>query len=382
MSKCVCIRPHTRAYTNFIRDNPICPECKLCFAIPILSDDDSFTLSDSEFESSTDGYDTVYTESSNSGNNSPLPEMDVNNTLQQIANSHLTLIDALHHKDLFQYAFSGLPSENIHVFFQKFDNYCVNFNKNVAYQLRTLPSLLDKRAYEFYDSLPAETKTDLVSLKEQLIDYFTPQKLPPLFAYERLHKLTMGDSNVQEYFERLMAETRHLNLPDVQLTALFVNGLPVHIKNYVRNKNPANLKEALKLAREQEVIGPPPVDENTLLLRKLVANQKQISSFTRPHKTKICYVCNSPGHISSQCFAKKSHINPKSILKNRRNIRPYNQINSQQSTLTCQACGQLQHSVFSCPHFTITNNTYDNNTNFDKLIARHLCYTLHMLCTV
>ena len=288
---CSCKRPITRAVSEAIRQGHFCPTCFLLFnpdaSPPQLSlAENSFSSSSSDgpehvhrnlvrwpsrrralrtSDSNTDHtrnsfpeYDSVAsTNTDTSIDNPPAKNMDLPEAFRVLA-------AAMSETGKFKTSpFSGAKDENITSFLKKFNRFCEINNKDADYKTQTLPLHLDGRAFTLYESLSDDIKGDYDLITEHMKNYFAPPPLPPLQAYERLHSLKMNPKDtVQDFYEKLHSYTKDIEIPEHQKMALFISGLPKHIKNFVVWEKPDSMAGALRNAKQRELVGVDPDDDS------------------------------------------------------------------------------------------------------------------------
>ena len=133
--------------------------------------------------------------------------------------------------------------------------------------------------------------------------YFTSPTLPKIQAFKKIYGIEMGTDTVQQFFEKLMKQTKDLEIADDQVMALFVGGLVPAIQKYVLTKEPRDLIEALNLAKQQELIGTPAEQIDMALLRKLLAQHKTEPKPVAQVSTTpiVCVWCGQKGHYATSC---------------------------------------------------------------------------------
>ena len=121
---------------------------------------------------------------------------------------------------------------------------------------------------------------------------------------------------VQEHYEKLIKAAKHLDVSEEQKIAVFVKGLPRFIKSFVIRKEPQTLREALTLAKQQELIGPDSDqdDETNRLLKAILS--KVGESTVKPANVAVigdeipslpprtnfsCHYCGGPNHYMTDC---------------------------------------------------------------------------------
>ena len=78
----------------------------------------------------------------------------------------------------FKEVFSGAKDQNIEAFFNRFESCCNNHDHDNRYKVRNFVYCLDGAACTCYESLPMTGKENYLLLKEQLLTYYAPTRLP------------------------------------------------------------------------------------------------------------------------------------------------------------------------------------------------------------
>ena len=86
----------------------------------------------------------------------------------------------------FKEVFSGSKDQNIEAFFERFELWCRHHGHDHQYKVRNFVFCLDGAAYNCYKNLPRAIKEDYRLLKEQLLTYFAPTKLPVDKLFEKI----------------------------------------------------------------------------------------------------------------------------------------------------------------------------------------------------
>ena len=133
--------------------------------------------------------------------------------------------------------------------------------------------MLDGKAYDFYESSSDEMKQNYQQLRAAFITHFQPNKSKLVRWNDLCQKaLTIGQSIV-EYHDELMKEVSKIGgVTDEQLMIVFLNGLPVDIKEHVALQEPISLAEALKKAGPYESIE---CESKKELIRSLVLGKQK-----------------------------------------------------------------------------------------------------------
>ena len=91
----------------------------------------------------------------------------------------------------FKEVFSGDKGQNIEAFFDRFDLWCDRNGHSDECKAKHFVFCLDDPAYSAYKSLDQKVKDDYQLMKQDLITFYTPTKLPIDEQFEQLTELTM-----------------------------------------------------------------------------------------------------------------------------------------------------------------------------------------------
>ena len=150
-------------------------------------------------------------------------------------------------------------------------------------------------------------------MKQDLITFYTPTKLPIDEQFEQLTELTMKKGEkVQTYFNSVMKKTEHLGMPESQKTILFKRGLPKYIKRYIKAEKPKNLRGTLIRAKEAEELGKDhDADEDIKSLQDSMS--ALLAKLDKPTKASVsalsnmntgamkCAYCHDTQHLLNNC---------------------------------------------------------------------------------
>ena len=91
----------------------------------------------------------------------------------------------------FKEVFSSSKDQNIEAFFDRFESWCRNHEHDNRYKVRNFVFCIDGAAYNCYKNLPRAIKEDYGLLKEHLLTFYAPTKLPVDEQLEELIELKM-----------------------------------------------------------------------------------------------------------------------------------------------------------------------------------------------
>ena len=213
-------------------------------------------------------------------NNSPLfpVTMDLAESFRELA---LSIKTNRHHSELQPDPFKGLPNEDFDLFLQKFTQWCDFLDKSVDERRQFLPFFLKDNAYEKYSRFTDEVKEDYPTLIRLLQHTFASSEFLILDS-TKFHSLKMGvDDSVTSFYDKVMKQSKRLDVTAQQRMAVFVNGLPSEIKEFVLLQNPTTMDQAFRLAKTKQV-----VSTNTLTLPPANVLNKildKLDNVSKPH---------------------------------------------------------------------------------------------------
>ncbi len=229
-----------------------------------------------------------------------------------LAQAFTSLADVLSDTGQFKRKFKGDKGQDIKYFLEDFNRHCEINGKDENYKIRAFPLFLEGRAQKLYSRLPNLVKQDFDSASREMMNFFSLVQLPPIKAFKKLHNIKKTSSQtVQEYYEEIIDLTGDIDVSEAQLMAHFISGMPKFIENFLILKEPTDLSEALRLAKQQELVGPDE-DDNTILLKNILTKLEgekpihKISVMDDPNKTSfLCYFCGEKNHYAANCPKKR-----------------------------------------------------------------------------
>lgn len=328
---CHCNRPHTRALLKANSLGQYCPRCfqkiqinkgpntppensnppkpdlndTLLYHLPFHpSNNSSFSESETESENSFHLVPEMSDHGGDVGLVADARPDNVSTLIQELRQSHSLQTDL---SRLLPFSGDRDNQQSISNFLDRFDHLCTKHDLGEEYKLQTLPLYLQHRAFDYYSQLPAEDKIDYGTLRDKLLTAFDRVKLPPVQAFKRLTNFKKEDSDsVQEFFEKLLQEVKHLDISDSHKLAIFVNGLPSFIKDILILKDYNTLDEAFLKARELEVLGPIRDEDRTNeLLKALLKSQKV--TYSLPQSISACDA-STPLFPRTCLFCDREHL--------------------------------------------------------------------------
>ena len=154
----------------------------------------------------------------------------------QLMNQLLTQLTTKPSTEIHPSPFTGTAADNILDWLENFDCIAANNVWNDQKQLQVIPVYLKVAAFNFYRSLPDQTKDDISLLKTALRDrYHTQDRLYDMRA--KLHELRQG-SSLETYVNDLDTLARHLELPEQQKIHCFIFGLKPKLKEALLIRQP------------------------------------------------------------------------------------------------------------------------------------------------
>lgn len=139
----------------------------------------------------------------------------------------------------------------------------------------------------------------------------------------------------------------------------FLLGLPSHISNILRCRNPTNLHEAINLACQEEKL------------------QNYIQSFRHDAKPR-CRICGKVGHSERTCFQHRKQpihvLNPPQFPSHIQHQPSYSSRTTSANPIVCRYCKNVGHNISQCKKRQYNNSQkkYDPNSqqqinNFSEL---------------
>ena len=154
----------------------------------------------------------------------------------QLMNQLLTQLTTKPSTEIHPSPFTGTAADNILDWLENFDCIAAHNVWNDQKQLQVIPVYLKVAAFNFYRSLPDQTKDDISLLKTTLRDrYHTQDRLYDMRA--KLHELRQG-SSLETYVNDLDTLARHLELPEQQKIHCFIFGLKPKLKEALLIRQP------------------------------------------------------------------------------------------------------------------------------------------------
>ena len=284
--------------------------------------------------------------------------------------------------------FSGYPRENGAKFLKEFESFSTLHELDEDDEARKLAAFhlhLQGPALAWYNSLNPETDWDTVSnlFTEKYVNIGW-QHPSVIVESETFQNMTLGShQDIEDFYCQILEKGKILSKPDEEIMFKFINGLLEKLAFYVRSSQPADIAEALSLAKAGEaykyrVHGEHNVaaaraanddisdlkkqmGELTNLVQKLSYGQSKqhAPNYNQPRQyapnynqsrqyaptynqygTKpqvlspssiVCHNCNSQGHIKRVCN--------------------WNGQGNVSNVLQCQLCTQKGHTALQCSKF-------------------------------
>ena len=171
--------------------------------------------------------DSFRTDSADDSLDNSLPEVPIEMEPVQLMNQLLIQLTTKPSTETSPTPFTGTAADILD-WLENFDRIAAQNVWNDQKQLQLIPVYLKDTAWNFYPSLPDQTKTDINLLKAALQDrYHTQDQLYDVHV--KLHELRQG-SSLETYVNDLDNLARHLELPEKQKIHYFIFGLKPKLK--------------------------------------------------------------------------------------------------------------------------------------------------------
>lgn len=177
-----------------------------------------------------------------------------------------------------------------------------------------MPLFLSGGAFEVYQSLKEDVKSDFTLLKSELMAAFS---MDPTNAYVAFSRRTiLPNESVDVYLASLRRLARLISVEpsDDWIKVAFLAGLPEDVKMQLTamcRVNTLSLSELVEKARNiigtnktSCLVSQSAVKESETKEIKFTDNKNPYSS--RSYSEVVCYQCGGKGHISRQCPSRKS----------------------------------------------------------------------------
>ena len=150
--------------------------------------------------------------------------------------------------------FSGYQTEDVNEWIAKFNRLARFYGWSNAKKLGALPLLLNGPALAWFQTLPSETTGNFESLTEALTNRYGSQDLQFVIRQELYARKQYENEPLVTYTEDIIKKCQRLNLADIEMMNIFVNGLRADIKNHVLLNQPKTFAEAENLARLRDSV--------------------------------------------------------------------------------------------------------------------------------
>ena len=170
--------------------------------------------------------------------------------LQERVTAMQAALEGNAHSGLFkQPPFSGYQTEDVNEWIAKFNRLTRFYRWSNAKKLGALQLLLNGPALAWFQTLPRETTGNFESLTEALTNRYGSQDLKFVIRQELYARKQYENEPLVTYTEDIIKKCQRLNLADIEMMNIFVNGLRADIINHVLLNQPKTFAEAENLAR-------------------------------------------------------------------------------------------------------------------------------------
>ena len=150
--------------------------------------------------------------------------------------------------------FSGFQNEDVNEWVVKFNRLARFYGWGNAKKLSALPLLLNGPALAWFQTLSDETAGTFDSLIEALIARFGNQNIQFLIRQELYARKQLEHEPLVTYTEDIIKKCQRLNLNELEMMNIFINGLSAELKNHVVLNQPKTFTEAENLARLRDAV--------------------------------------------------------------------------------------------------------------------------------
>ena len=150
--------------------------------------------------------------------------------------------------------FTGEFYSNANTFMSRFKEYAEYRNAANKDILKLFPMMLNKRAYEWYQSQSEDIKRDWNALESAFNEKYGPTSKSFVEQTLLLDKTQGTSESVREYAAEMAKRFALAGTSEVESRKIFMTGLKTELKPYVISKTPTSWSEAEKVAIEAEQI--------------------------------------------------------------------------------------------------------------------------------
>ena len=146
--------------------------------------------------------------------------------------------------------FKGEKDDDSEAYFNKLERWFKICNWGVDKKARAIAILFDGKAARFYEGLDETTRLNYEQAKKAMTKHFIPNQ-SHLTKWNNINKMKMkADQSVAEFYDEIRkAATKIEGITDMNLTSIFLNGLPKRLAEKVAEQQPKDLATALEKAK-------------------------------------------------------------------------------------------------------------------------------------
>lgn len=183
-----------------------------------------------------------------------------------------------------------------------------------------IPLFLEGSAFQIYDQLPENQKSDASCIERALRDAYA---LDVFEAFDMLCKRRWSDEPIDSYLADIIRLANLAEIDsDVVIERVFVVGLPPDVATQIRAMIRMDTSSLSDIVERARILISEKMKERETVCYGKAGLIRRLGGATG----KTCYICKSPHHLANQC----NHSNQE---RNRRDL----------SKITCFQCGEKGH---------------------------------------
>ena len=149
-------------------------------------------------------------------------------------------------------------NKNAKRFYKRFERFIAvqKENFNDALKINLLANLLCDRSFDFFESLPADTKQNYDETETAILNHYNYARSETKQWSLLNNRRQLLNEDVTQYYDQLISMASEINVIPENILYLFLNGIHSDIKHYVTllPNPPENIQAALRAAKHYETI--------------------------------------------------------------------------------------------------------------------------------